>query len=66
MKWTKVFAVLSVVAVSATVGCGDGDLNKNVKPIDKNAPRPSAAGEGAGGNKKESGAGTAKAPKAFD
>ena len=52
MKLLTRFAAL--VLVVALVGCGKGDpaaeANKNLKPIDPNAPKPvAAAGAGAGG-----------------
>lgn len=54
-------------AVAACVGCGDGDLNKDVKPVGKDAPKPEGAGAGAGGKKAgpPTGPGT-NAPKPID
>jgi len=33
----------------AVVGCGGGDLNKDLKPASKDAPKPSAVGAGGAG-----------------
>jgi hypothetical protein len=41
--------VLSAGLLAAVVGCGSGDPNKNLKPIDPNTPPPKPAVEGAGG-----------------
>ena len=32
--------LLYAVVMAAATGCGGGDPNKNLKPIDPNAPRP--------------------------
>jgi hypothetical protein len=37
--------ILGVATLAAfIIGCGEGDPNKDLKPIDKNAPKPSATG----------------------
>ncbi len=43
--------VALVIVCGMVLGCGDSDLNKDLKPIPKDAPMPKAAGasQGAGG-----------------
>ena len=44
MQAIRILSVLTLAAFLA--GCGEGDPNKDLKPVDKNAPKPSAAGAG--------------------
>ena len=39
-------AVGALAAVGFLAGCGEGDPNKDLKPVDKNAPKPTGAGAG--------------------
>jgi hypothetical protein len=58
----------AAVAVAACVGCGDADLNKDMKPVDKDTPKPQGAGVTPGGKKAAgppAGPGT-NAPKPID
>jgi hypothetical protein len=36
----KLCVILSAFLVAAVIGCGQSDPNKDLKPIDPNAPRP--------------------------
>ena len=40
--------LLAVLAVAGALGCGGSDPNKNLKPVDSNAPRPQVGQDGAG------------------
>jgi hypothetical protein len=39
--------LLALFALALALGCGKGDLNKDLKPVDPNMPRPEAAKGGA-------------------
>lgn len=43
MKFVRL--LLGVIFLAAAVGCGKGDLNKDLKPVDPNAPRPKVGAE---------------------
>jgi hypothetical protein len=38
--------LLAGLAVAGALGCGNGEPNKNLKPVDPNAPRPEVGKEG--------------------
>jgi hypothetical protein len=42
------FLYLVLIAVACAVGCGEENLNKDFKPVGKDAPMPTATGAGAG------------------
>jgi hypothetical protein len=42
------FLYLVLIAAACAVGCGEENLNKDFKPVGKDAPMPTATGAGAG------------------
>jgi hypothetical protein len=42
------FFYLFLIAAACAVGCGEENLNKDFKPVGKDAPMPTATGAGAG------------------
>lgn len=55
----KIVTVLVVaIALSQTMGCGESDPNANLKPVGKDAPKPTQAGTSSGP--------VQKAPKVVD
>lgn len=63
MKLASRLALLAICV--ALVGCGKdaaSEANKNLKPVDPNAPKPSAATGGPGAATKSGGAAAAEGP----
>ncbi|QVL31196.1 hypothetical protein KIH39_20455 [Telmatocola sphagniphila] len=44
MRSLQIFAMITTLFL---VGCGEKDLNKDLKPVGKDAPKPAAAGASA-------------------
>lgn len=43
---------LVLISVGFLLGCGDKDLNKDFKPVEKDAPMPTAMGASSSGQQK--------------
>lgn len=56
------FLYLVLIAAACAVGCGEENLNKDFKPVGKDAPMPTATGAGAGAGASSGPTNTAPAP----